>query len=158
MAMTEEELKNQLFKLSAQAIYHLSDGSTDPISIQEAIEHNSYFRPILYCVQILSIKNIGDSEKEITFVLSPDYLMENRGLVIKGLLNEIMWTFKLNNYDYGIEETIVDDAEGRIDIRSEEGVENWIARGEIKILQCNKQTYQISLVDFFNSIVRTESD
>ena len=156
--MTEEELKNQLFKLSAQAIYHLSDGSTDPISIQEAIERNSYFRPILHCVQILSIKNIGDSEKEITFVLSPDYLMENRGLVIKGILNELMWTFKLNSYDYGIEERIVDDDDGSIDIRSEEGVENWIARGEIKILQCNKHTYQISLIDFFNSIVLTESD
>ena len=156
--MTEEELKNQLFKLSAQAIYHLSDGSTDPISIQEAIEHNTFFRPILYCVQILEIKNLGDSEKEITFVLSPDYLMENSQLVFKGILNELMWTFKLNSYDYGIEERIVDDADGSIDIRSEEGVENWIARGEIKILQCNKDTYQISTADFFTSSVRTESD
>ena len=156
--MTEDELKNQLFKLSAQAIYHLSDGSKDPISIQEAIEHNTFFRPILYCVQILSIKNISDSEKEITFVLSPDYLIENSELVFKGFFNELMWTFKLDAYDYGIEETIVDDAEGRIDIRSEEGVENWIARGEIQILQCNKDTYQISTADFFNSIVRTESD
>ena len=158
MAMTDEELRRQLFNLSAKAIYHLSNGITDPISIQEVIEKNTFFRPILHCVQIMNVKNISNSEKEITLVMSPDYLMENIDLVYKGLLNELMWIILLPQYDYGVDEVIADDEEGKIEIRSEEGLINWIARAQIKILQCNQETYKISAEEFNNSIVGTESD
>jgi len=158
MAMTEEELKNQLFKLSAQAIYHLSDGSTDPKVIKESIENHSIFRPILNSVQILTIKNSSNGEIEIKFVLSPDYLTYNKGLVFKASLDQLMWNFKLPTYDEGVIETIVDDEEGKIEMRSEEGVENWILRGEIEIKNCNSDTYETNIEVFFNSFVHTESE
>ena len=62
-SMDEQQLKNLLVKVSFLAVFQLSNGSEDPISVQESIEHNSYIRPILTPVQVLDIKNISDSEK-----------------------------------------------------------------------------------------------
>jgi hypothetical protein len=151
--MTEEQLKNLLFKLSVIAVHSLSDGSEDPISVQEAIERNSYTRPIIFSTQIMSVNNIGDSEKEITFALSPDYLIENYGLVIDGRLDELTWTYKLPYYDYGD----VVDAEGVILMSCEEGVVDWLTRGAIELAKVNTRTYDLDLETLYLSVMNTDN-
>jgi hypothetical protein len=145
--MTVDELKNQLFKLSAQAIYHISNGSKDVITVQEAIEKNGLFRPIVYSVQILNVLNQSDSEI-ITFVFSPNYLIENSDLVLGYGLNEIMWTYSLPRYDIDEPEIVADDVTGKIEITTEEGVVSWLSRGTIEIKQTGAKCYDLSVEDF----------
>lgn len=156
--MTEDELKNLLFKLSVQAIYHLSDGSEDVISVQEAIEKNGFFRPIVNQVQILNVINHSDSEKDITFLLSPDYLMENVDLVLGYGLNDIMWTFSLPKYDTDEPEVVAEDATGKIEIGSEEGVVNWLIRGSVEIKQVGEKSYDLRIEELHSSVFRSESN
>ena len=156
--MTEDELKNQLFKLSVQAIYHLSNGSEDVITVQEAIEKNGFFRPIIYCVQILNVVFQSDSEKVITFVISPECLTENIDLVFGYGLNELMWTFSLPKYDIGEPEVLADDATGKIEMTSEEGVVNWLIRGSVEIKKVGYKFYDLSVEDFYRSVFRAQSN
>ena len=156
--MTEDELKNLLFKLSVQAIYHISEGSEDVITVQEAIEKNGFFRPIVNYVQILNVINHSDSEKDITFVLSPDYLIENVDLVFRYGLNDIMWTFSLPKYDIDEPEVVADDATGKIEMTSEEGVVNWLIRGSVDIKQVGEKSYDLSVEELHKSVFRTESN
>jgi hypothetical protein len=156
--MTEEQLKNLLFKMSVMAIHSISDGSEDPISVQEAIERNSYARPIIASMQVMNVNNISDSEKEITFALSPDYLMENQRLVLRGCLDELTWIYKLPQYDYGDEEVLMEDAEGQISMSSEEGVVNWLTRGTIELVGVSARTYELDLEAIYQSVMNTNSD
>jgi hypothetical protein len=156
--MTEEQLKNLLFKLSVIAVHSLSDGSEDPISVQEAIEHNSYTRPVIFSTQIMNVRNHSDSQKEITFALSPDYLMENQRLVLRGCLDELTWIYKLPQYDYGDEEVLMEDAEGQISMSSEEGVVNWLTRGTIELVGVSARTYELDLEAIYQSVMNTNSD
>jgi hypothetical protein len=156
--MTEEQLKNLLFKMSVMAVHSISDGSEDTISVQEAIERNSHSRPIIFSTQIMSVNNIGDSEKEITFALSPDYLIENHSLVLQGRLDELSWTYKLPQYDYGNEEVLMEDADGQISMRSEEGVVNWLIRGTIELAKVNARTYELDLEAIYHSVIKTNND
>lgn len=156
--MTEEQLKNLLFKMSAMAIHSISDGSTDPISVQESIDRNSYVRPIISSTQIMNVKNNGDSEKEITFKLSPDYLIENYGLVTQSKLDELTWVYKLPKYDYGTEELLMSDDEGQISMRSEEGVVNWLIRGTIELTKVNPLTYELNLETLHQSVMNTNNN
>jgi hypothetical protein len=158
MAMTEDELKNLLIKLSVQSIYHLSNGSEDVITVQEAIEKNGFLRPIVNYVQIMNVINHSDSEKDITFVLSPDYLFENVDLVFGYGLNDIMWTFSLPKYDIDEPNLLADDATGKIEMISEEGVVNWLIRGSVEIKQVGEKIYDLSIEEFHNSVFRTESN
>lgn len=153
--MTEEQLKNLLFKVSVLALHSMSGSTTDPITVQEAIERNSYARPILGSVQIMSVINISDSEKEITFTLSPDYLLENQMLVFEGCLTDLTWTYKLPQYDYGNEDILMEDAEGQISMRSEEGLVEWLIRGSIDLVKVNEQIYKLDLVTFYQSMMYT---
>jgi hypothetical protein len=156
--MTEEQLKNLLFKMSVMAIHSISDGSEDPISIQEAIERNSYARPIIDSMQIMNVKNIGDSEKEVTFALSTDYLIDNQILVLEGRLDELTWIYKLPQYDYGNEEALVEDADGHISMSSEEGVVNWLIRGTIELTKVNERTYELDLQTVYHSVMHSNSN
>jgi hypothetical protein len=156
--MTEDELKNELFKLSVQAIYHLSDGSKDVITVQEAIEKNSYLRPIINFVQIMNVVNQSDSEKIITFVFSPDYLIENAKFVNSYELNDIMWTYSLPKYDIDESEVIVEDITGKIEMTSEEGVVNWLTRGSIEIKQVGLNSYNLRIEELHSSIIGNKSD
>lgn len=156
--MTEEQLKNLLFKMSVMAIHSISDGSEDPISVQEAIERNSYARPLIASMQIMNVNNISDSEKEITFALSTDYLIDNQSLVLEGRLDELTWIYKLPQYDYGNEEVLVEDAEGLISMSSEEGVVNWLMRGSIELAKVNARTYKLDLQTVYHSVMNTHSD
>jgi hypothetical protein len=156
--MTEEQLKNLLFKMSVMSVHGISDGSEDTISVQEAIEINSHSRPIIFSTQIMSVNNISDSEKEITFALSPDYLMENRSLVLQGCLDELTWIYKLPQYDYGNEEVLMEDADGQISMSSEEGVVNWLIRGTIELAKVNARTYELDLETIYHSVIKTNND
>jgi hypothetical protein len=156
--MTEEQLKNLLFKLSVIAVHSLSDGSEDPISVQEAIERNSHIRAITFSTQIMNVKNISDSQKEITFALSTDYLIENHSLVLKGQLDELIWTYKLPQYDFGEEEILMKDAEGQISMTSEEGVVNWLTRGTIELVGVSARTYELDLETLYHSVMNTDNN
>jgi hypothetical protein len=156
--MTEEQLKNLLFKMSVMAVHSLSEGSTDPITVQEAIERNSYTRPIIFSTQTMNVKNISDSEKEITFALSPDFLVENRSLVLQGGLDELTWTYKLPQYDYGDEEVLIEDSDGQISMRSEEGVIEWLIRGTIELVRVNSLTYELDLDTLYHSVINLNNN
>lgn len=153
-SMDEQQLKNLLVKVSFLAVFQLSNGSEDPISVQESIEHNAYTRPILTPVQILDIENINDSEKEIKFALSPDYLSTNIDLVIEYELHQLIWIFKLPQYDNGQNEVVVDDEEGQISIRSEEGVVEWLIRGTVEILNVSDLTYKLDLETLYHTVIK----
>jgi len=152
--MDYQQLTNLLVKVSLLAIYQLSKGSEDPISVQESIEHNSYTRPILNPVQILEIKNISDSEKEIRFAFSPDYLSTNIDLVMEYELHQLIWFFKLPQYDSGKNEVVVDDEEGQISIRSEEGVVEWLIRGTVEILNVSDLSYKLDLETLYHTVIK----
>ena len=153
-SMDEQQLKNLLVKVSFLAVFQLSNGSEDPISVQESIEHNSYIRPILTPVQVLDIKNISDSEKVIRFALSPDYLSKNIDLVIEYELHQLIWIFKLPQYDNGQNEVLVDDEEGQISIRSEEGVVEWLIRGTVEILNVSDLSYKLDLETLYHTVIK----
>ena len=154
-SMNEQQLKNLLAKVSFLAVYQLSNGSEDPISVQDSIEHNSFTRPILTPVQILDIKNISDSGKEIKFALSPDYLSTNIDLVMEYELQQLMWIFKLPQYDNGVDEVVVDDEEGQISIRSEEGVVEWLSRGTIEIHNVSDLSYKLDLEMLYHTVIKS---
>jgi hypothetical protein len=143
--------------MSVMAMHSISDGSEDPISVQEAIERNSYVRPIIASMQIMNVKNISNSEKEITFALSTDYLIDNQSLVLEGRLDELTWIYKLPQYDYGDEEVLVKDAEGLISMSSEEGVVNWLIRGTIELAKVNERTYELDLQTVYHSVMNTDN-
>ena len=153
-SIDEQQLKNLLAKVSFLAVYQLSNGSEDPISVQASIEHNSFTRPILTPVQVLDIENISDSEKEIRFALSPDYLSTNIDLVMEYGLHQLIWIFKLPQYDYGVDEVFVDDEEGQISIRSEEGVVEWLIRGTVEILNVSDLTYKLDLETLYHTVIK----
>jgi len=152
--MTEDQLTNLLFKISVEAICRLCDGDTDPISVQESIEVNTYSRPIVSCVQIFKINNISDSEKEITFILSTDFLIANSSINTEGTLSELMWIFKLPTYDSGT----IDDESGNVELTSEEGVVEWLTRGSVGIVKVNNSIYKLSTSDLIDSLIRFERD
>ena len=154
-SINEQELKNLLAKVSLLAVYQLSNGSEDPISVQESIGHNSFTRPILTPVQILDIKNISDSGIEIKFALSPDYLSTNIDLVMEYELQQLIWIFKLPQYDNGVDEVVVDDEEGQISIRSEEGVVEWLSRGTIEIHNVSDLSYKLDLEMLYHTVIKS---
>lgn len=151
--MTEAELNNLLVKVSVQAIYQLSDGSRDPITVQEAIERNANCRPILPPIQILEVQSPTTGYKTIKFFLSPDYLMDNRHLNNGYSLDMLTWKFNLPAYDYGEEEVLVDDASGTISMRSEEGIVEWLMRGVVEIVNVNELIYQLELETLYHSLI-----
>lgn len=153
-SMDEQQLKNLLAKVSFLAVFQLSNGSEDPISVQESIELNSYTRPILTPVQILDIEKISDSEKEIRFALSPDYLSTNIDLVMEYELHQLIWVFKLPQYDIDKNEVVLDDEEGQISIRSEEGVVEWLIRGTVEILNVSDLTYKLDLEKLYHTVIK----
>ncbi len=156
--MTEEQLKNLLFKMSAMAIHSISEGSTDFTLVQEAIERNSSTHPVIFSTQILNVKNGSDGEKEITFSLSPEFLKTNSSLVNFYSLRELSWIYKLPKYNYGTEEVLMEDDEGQISMRSEEGVVNWLIQGTIELIKVNPLTYELNLETLYHSVMNTNNN
>ena len=156
--MTEDELKNFLFRLSVEAIYRLSDGSNDPITIQESLERNSDTNLILYCVEITDVFNHTNSEKDVKFNLSQNYKDENPHLTKVYGLDKLIWMFKLPQYDSGPIETLMESDEDKLEFSSEEGVVEWLTRSTVELINFDKKIFNLSLKDFHNSVVRAESD
>jgi hypothetical protein len=116
MAMTEAELKSELFKLSVEAIYRLTEGSQDPITIQEALERNSNTGSILHCVEILNVISYSNSKKDVEFILSKNFINDNIKLTSDYQLDKLIWSFKLPEYDIGELETLIEDDSGSIEM------------------------------------------
>ena len=140
--LTKSELINLLFKVSVKAIHELCNGSEDPLFIQESIEYYSRTRPILESVQIMNVDNISDSEKEIKFILSPNYLEKHRYIALTNFLNELKWIFKLPNYESDYEH----------DYEDEEGAVSWLSRGQVEIISINSETLQMDLATFQSTV------
>ena len=153
--MTESGLVNLLVKVSVKAIFELSKGSLDPITVQESIEESSYRRPILSNVQILESRHTELGEKQIKFFLSPDYLSNNIDLAMPFMLDELIWKFTLPPYDYGEVEEIADDESGTVTMQSEEGLVEWLTRGFVEIVSISQITYEMSLEDFYHSLIQS---
>jgi hypothetical protein len=156
--MTEAELKKTLFKLSVEAIYYLSRGSYSALTIQEYVEKNSNSRPVLSCAQIMKVNNISDSEKEIHFVLSPDYLSFNRSLVLQADLDELKWSFKLPSYINEITEDLLPYLREGAKVQAEEGVIEWLISSEVDLIEIGHRTYDLDFEIFHNSIVETDKN
>ena len=156
--MTEDELKNFLFRLSVESIYRLSDGSNDPIAIQESLERNSDTNIILYCVEITDVFNRTNSEKDVKFNLSQNYKDENPHLTKAYGLDKLIWMFKLPQYDSGPIEMLMESDEDKLEFSSEEGVVEWLTRSTVELINFDKKIFNLSLKDFHNSVVRAESD
>jgi len=150
--MDTRGFESTLYRLSVKAIHALSGNTQDAITVQEAIEHNAYFRPKLYCVQIWSVDfNKEDRYCDIHFVLSPDFMMENANLTLTGNLHQLKWTFEIQRYDYG------EDEEGN-KISEEDGVDGWLIKSNIKVNYEEINIADIQLKDFHTAIQITESD
>jgi hypothetical protein len=144
--------ESNLYRLSVKAIHALSGDTQDAITVQEAIEHNAYFRPQLYCVQIWSVDfNKVDSYCDIHFVLSPDFMMENSDLTLTGNLHQLKWVFEIQRYDYG------EDGEGN-KIGDEDGIDGWLIKSKIEVNYDEINISDIELKDFVKAIQITESD
>ena len=150
--MDTRGFESTLYRLSVKAIHALSGNTRDSITVQEAIEHNAYFRPKLYCVQIWSVEfNKEDRYCDIHFVLSPDFMMENANLTLTGNLHQLKWTFEIQRYDYG------EDEEGN-KISEEDGIDGWLIKSNIKVNYEEINIADIQLKDFHTAIQITESD
>ena len=156
--MTEAELKSELYKLSVEAIYRLTKGSQDPITIQEALERNSNTGSILYCVEILKVINYSNSKKDVKFILSKNFVNDNLKLTLDYQLDKLLWSFKLPEYDIGELETLIEDDSGSIEMCSEEGVVEWLSRSSIELDRVNKSTFNLTIKDFQTAVIRAESD
>jgi hypothetical protein len=144
--------ESTLYRLSVKAIHSLSGNTKDVITVQEAIEHNAYFRTILSCVQIWSIDfNKEDIYCKINFVLSPDFMIENANFTLAGALDQLKWVFEIQRYDYG------EDDEGN-KISEEEGIDNWLIKSRIKVNYEQINIEGVELIDFVTAIHITESD
>lgn len=141
-----------LYRLSVKAIQALSGNTQDAITIQEAIERNAYFRPILSCLQIWFVDfSKKENYCEIHFILSPDFMMENSSLTLSGALTELNWIFVIQRYDYG------EDEVGN-KISDEEGVADWLIRSIIKVNYDKFSLSKLELKDFALAIKNTEGD
>jgi len=158
MTMTEAELKSELFKLSVEAIYRLTEGSQDPITIQEALERNSNTGTVLYCVEILKVISHSNSKKNVTFILSKNFINDNLKLTRDYQLDKLLWTLNLPEYDIGEVETLMKDDSGSIEMYSEEGVVEWLSRSYIEFDRVEKSTYDLTIKEFQTAVIRAESD
>ncbi len=154
--MTEEELKNLLFKVSVQAIHQMSGGSGDPITVQESIERIGRFRPILGSVQILSVTHHSNSRKDLDFLLSPAYLIQNSDLVLRYGLDQVMWIFRLPEYDDCDSASEMDLVSKEVETRSDEGVVDWLSRGSVEIKQAGRSTYDVTAAELLQSVLRAQ--
>lgn len=146
------DFESTLFKLSIKAIHELSGDTQDAIFVEEAIEHNASFRPILTCVQIWQV----DYDKEdrccdIHFVLSPDFMQKNSDLTLNGNLNQLKWIFEIQSYDYG-------EDEEHNKIGDEDGLDGWLVRSKITVNYDAINFSLINLNEFVTAINITESD
>ena len=150
--MDTRGFESTLYRLSVKAIHALSGNTRDAITVQEAIEHNAYFRAVLSCVQIWSVDlNKVDSYCDIHFILSPDFMMENAKLTRAGNLHQLKWVFEIQRYDYG------EDKEGN-KIGDEDGVDGWLIKSKIKVNYEQLNISGIELKEFVTAIHITESD
>ena len=150
--MDARGFESTLYRLSIKAVHALSGNTQDVVTVQEAIEHNAYFRAILSCVQIWSIDfNKEDGYCDIHFVLSPDFMMENADLTLTGKLHQLKWIFKIHRYDYG------EDDEGNKK-SEEDGIDGWLIKSEIEVNYQEIDIADIELKDFVTAIHITESD
>lgn len=150
--MDTRSFESTLYRLSVKAIRALSGNTQDAITVQEAIEKNAYFRPILNCVQIWFIDfSKEDNYCEIHFVLSPDFMIENSSFTLNGALTELRWIFDIQRYDYG------EDEEGN-KISNEDGVDGWLIRSKIKVNYDKIAIENLEQKDFSLAIKNTEGD
>ena len=156
--MNESELKSELFKLSVEAIYRLTDGSQDPITIQEALERNSNTGTVLYCVEILKVISHSNSKKDVSFILSQNFVNDNLELTRDYELDKLVWSFKFPEYDIGDVETLMEDELGTIEMSSEEVFTEWLIRSSIELVRVKKSTYDLTIKEFQNAVIRAESD
>ena len=141
-----------LYKLSIKAIHALSGNTNDVITVEEAIEHNAYFRSILDCVQIWSVDfKREDGYCDIHFVLSPDFMKTNSKLTLAGSLDQLKWVFQIQRYDYG------EDEEGN-KVSEEDGINDWLIKSKIKVNYEQINISSIELRDFLIAIHSTTSD
>jgi hypothetical protein len=150
--MDIRDFESTLYGLSIEAIHAISGDTQDPITIQEAIEHNSFCRPILSSVQIWTVDfDKEDNYCEIHFVLSPDFMMENPNITLTGLLHKLNWIFEIQRYDYG------EDEEGN-KISDEDQIGGWLIKSKIKVNYEEIKINGINLKDFKQAISNVESD
>ena len=146
------DFQSTLFRLSIKAIHELCGDTQDAIFVEETIEHNASFRPILTSVQIWEV-DFGKEDRycDIHFVLSPDFMQKNSDLTLNGNLNQLKWIFEIQHYDYGEDEEL-----NKID--DEEGLDGWLVRSKITVKFEAINLASINLNDFVTAIQITESD
>jgi len=150
--MDKRNFESILYRLSIKAIHALSGDTKDAITVQEALEHNAYFRPNLYCVQIWNI-DFGKDENycDIKFILSPDFMMENSYLTLRYSLHNLNWNFIIKRYDYG------EDIDGN-KIYEEDGVDGWLVKSSINVNYEVIDADELDLKEFTQAIQNTESN
>ena len=100
-------MKNLLQKISINAIYALTHGSQDLISIQEKMERTQQVPNILNCVDLIAIKHISDSNKLLFFTLNYN--------------EKINWVYSLPQFE-------LDEA------YQVESVVEWLIGGEVELV------------------------
>lgn len=144
-------LNNLLQKISVVAIYKLTSGSQDQITVSEKIEH-------LQPLTIIGAVNIGlvSVTQEVTFIsfsFSNDFLEKSGFDTDFESLKSLNWIFELPFYDYENDDSI-DFIDGNVAISSEEGVANWLSRGAI---DCDASFSDSFVEDLHNAYFAYES-
>ena len=129
--MNEQEFTSVLFKETIKAFRDLLDGSQSKELLKERIERFGILRIILGNTQVLQIILDDNAETVITFAFSPQYMMENRSIIVQRCLQTIMWEFTFASFNY--------DSNGVDD----ENIVSWLARGKISII---KSTFPLDLI------------
>jgi hypothetical protein len=145
-----------LLKLSIRAIHRAVEGSHDPITIQEYLEHFASFRPILGPVQISKYAGISDSKKITTFMLSPEYFDRNIFLATQHALYNLEWTFHTPEYDYGYAPDLTAKNIIHHPVNNEEGVVEWLTRSKVELSNVNQLIYSIEADILYGSLFDCE--
>lgn len=139
--MLFDSLEECCRKLSLIYIDRVSNRSFDVYTVDDSLRDALRLRLCIDSVQICSYDKFDGGSSRIEFMLSPNYLWENREFALRWALGFIKWQLLLRPYDFG-------DDMGEIE---DEGLVEWLSKGKVTILEQGPYMKQLPLDEFIKS-------
>ena len=139
--MLFDSLEECCRKLTLLYIDCVSNRSIDVYTVDDSLRDAIRLRQCINSVQIYGYDKFDDGSSGIEFMLSPNYLGENREFALRWALGFLKWQLLLRPYDFG-------DDMGEIE---DEGLVEWLSKGKVTILEQGPYMKQLPLDEFIKS-------
>ena len=139
--MLFDSLEECCRKLTLLYIDCVSNRSIDVYTVDDSLRDAIRLRQCINSVQIYGYDKFDDGSSSIEFMLSPNYLWENRDFAFRWALGYLKWQLLLPPYDLG-------DDMGEIE---DEGLVEWLSKGKVTILEQGPYMKQLPLDEFIKS-------